>query len=210
MEMRNFVRGAAAALLLTAWAAVPALANQDEKKAAEPPAMSAEEQAMHAAWQKAMTPGPQHQALASGAGSWTFTGKFWMGGADKPPMEASGTAERSMLHGGRVLVENVKSEMMGQPFEGHGMTGFDNVSQKYWSTWTDNMGTGVMVGTGTCDASGVCTFSNEYYDPMTGRKKTNRSVLRREGNDKEVYEAYDTGPDGKEYKSMELVMTRKV
>ncbi|MGH9360628.1 MAG: DUF1579 domain-containing protein [Thermoanaerobaculia bacterium] len=206
MEMRKIFVGGAAAALLLALAAVPALANGDEKKA-EQPAMSAEEQAMMAAWQKAMTPGPQHQQLASAAGSWTFTGKFWMGGPDKPPMEASGTAERSMMHGGRVLVENVRSEMMGQPFEGHGMTGYDNVSQKYWTTWTDNMGTGVMVGTGTCDASG-CTYTNEYYDPMTGQKKTSRSVLRHEDG-REIYEAYDTGPDGKEYKSMELVMTRK-
>lgn len=207
MEMRNFLRGAAAALLLTAWAAVPALANGDQQQAAEPPAMSAEEQAMMAAWQKAGTPGPQHQQLASSAGSWTFTGKFWMGSPDKPPMEATGTVERSMIHGGRVLVEDVRSQMFGQAFEGHGMTGYDNVSQKYWTTWTDNMSTGVMTGYGTCDASGTCTFTNEYYDAVSGQKKTSRSTLRHEGG-KEIYETFDTTPDGKEYKSMELVFTR--
>ena len=213
MEMRNvFARGAAAALLL-ALAATPALANGDQKQTApaaqtEQPAMSAEEQAMMAAWQKAMTPGPQHQALVGMAGTWDFAGKFWMGGPDKPPMEATGTAERSMIHGGRVLVENVRSSMFGQAFEGHGMTGYDNVTGKYWTTWTDSMSTGVMVGTGTCDASGTCTFTNEYADPMTGKMKTSRSTLRHEGN-REVMEGFDTGPDGKEYKSMELTFTKR-
>lgn len=212
MEMRNFMRGVAAALLLTAWAAVPALANGDQAAeqpvpSTEQPAPSAEEQAMMAAWQKAMTPGPQHQQLASSAGTWNFTGKFWMGGPDKPPTEATGTAERSVIHGGRALVENVKSSMFGQPFEGHGMTGYDNVAQKYWTTWTDNMSTGVMIGYGTCDATGTCTFTNEHYDPMTGQKKTSRSVLRHEGG-KEIFESYDVGPDGKEFKAMELVFTK--
>ena len=48
--------------------------------------------------------------------------------------------------------------MMGTPFTGHGMTGYDNVTGKYWSTWTDSMSTGIMVSEGSCDAEGVCTF----------------------------------------------------
>jgi len=165
--------------------------------------MSAEEQAMMAAWQKAMTPGPQHELLKRMAGTWYFTGKFWMGGVDKPPAETTGRVERSLIHGGRVLVESVKSEMLGQPFEGHGWAGFDNVTQKYWSTWTDSMNTGIMVGYGTCDQSGVCSFTNEHPDPMTGQKKMSRSIVRHEGN-REFHELYDTGPGGKEYKWAEL------
>lgn len=208
MEMRKVARGAGAVLLFAGLAVAPAWAQGDQQGAQQQPPMSAEEQAMHAAWQKAMTPGPQHQALARMAGDWEFQGKFWMGGADKPPMEATGTLHRTMILGGRVLAEEVKSHMMGQPFEGHGMTGFDNVTQKYWSTFNDNMGTGIMIGTGACDAQGVCTFMNEYSDPLTGKTKKSRSVMRHEG-DKEVFEMYDTGADGKEYKSMELVSTRK-
>ena len=43
---------------------------------------------------------------------------------------------------------------MGIPYRGHGMTGFDNVTDKYWSTWNDSMSTGIMVTEGTCDAQG--------------------------------------------------------
>jgi uncharacterized protein DUF1579 len=159
------------------------------------------------AMMKAGTPGPQHAELAKGAGAWTFTGKFWMDPA-KPPMEASGTAERTIMLDGRVLAEVVHSEMMGMPFEGHGMAGYDNTLGKYWSTWMDNMSTGFMVQWGTCDGT-TCNFTGEYADPVTRKLKKNRSVMRHEGTDKEVMEGYETGPDGKEYKSMELVFTRK-
>ena len=67
-------------------------------------------------------------------------------------MEDSGTATRSMALDGRVLVEDVDCTMMGAPMTGHGMTGYDNVSGKYWSTWTDSMSTGIMVSQGICDA----------------------------------------------------------
>ena len=67
-------------------------------------------------------------------------------------MEDTGTATRSVALGGRVLVEEVDSSMMGMPFTGHGMMGFDNVSGKYWSTWNDSMSIGIMVSEGTCDS----------------------------------------------------------
>lgn len=170
-------------------------------------AQSAEEQAAMAAMEKAGTPGKQHQWLASKAGDWTFTAKFWMNPAG-PPMDATGTVQRSATLGGRVLAEKVLSEMMGQPFEGHGMTGYDNVKQEFWSTWNDNMTTGVMLSTGQCDDKGSCAFNSTYTDPMTGETRQSRMASSSEG-DKEVFESFDKAPDGKEYKSMEIVYTRK-
>ena len=46
-------------------------------------------------------------------------------------------------------------------------------------------------------------------DPLTGKTKTSRMTSRDEGPDKELQEFWEKGPDGKEYKSMELVYTRK-
>ena len=66
-----------------------------------------------------------------------------------PAMEDTGPATRTMTLGGRVLVEEVSGSMMGMPFTGHGMMGFDNVSGKYWSTWNDSMSTGIMMSEGT-------------------------------------------------------------
>lgn len=168
------------------------------------PAMSAEEQQMMEKMMAAGTPGEQHAWLATMAGSWEFTGTFWMG---PEPTTSTGTAERTMLMGGRVLVETVKSSFMGQPFEGQGMTGYDNVSKMYWGAWIDTMTTGMMTSTATCSA-GKCEHTSKSYDPMTGELKTGRGTSEHSA-DREVHAMYETGPDGKEYKSMELVYTRK-
>ncbi len=112
-----------------------------------------------------------------------------------------------MMLGGRVMVEKVTSEMMGQPFEGFGMMGFDNVGGKYWGTWNDNMTTGVMSSTGTCRNS-KCEFRSTAYDPVTGKLMTAR-MTSEHAADREVHAMYSAGPDGKEFKTMELVYTRR-
>lgn len=178
-----------------------------EDKPGQKHEMSAEQKAMMEAWEKAATPGPQHQWLASKVGKWEFAGTFWMD-ATKPPTESSGTVERELMLGGRVLAEKVTSTYMDKPFEGYGLTGYDNVSKEFWSTWNDNMGTGIMLSTGQCDDKGVCAYSGSYMDAMTNAKKTVRMTSREEGPDREVHQFFEKGSDGKEFKSMELIYRR--
>jgi hypothetical protein len=186
-----------------------ALAQQSAQQPAGPPTMPPEMKKMIEAYEKAGTPGKEHKWLASKAGTWNFEGKFWMAPA-APPIESKGTVERTVQLGGRVLAEKVTAPgFMGQTFEGHGMSGYDNVTGEYWATWNDTMSTALMVSKGTCDANMLCTFKSEYKDPATGTMKTMRGVIKEEGPDKEVHEAFESGPDGKEVKTMELTYTRK-
>ena len=99
--------------------------------------------------------------------------------------------------------------MMGMPFTGHGMHGYDNVTGKYWSTWNDSMSTGVMVSEGTCDAKEACTFTGSWNDPMTKTLVTSRMMSRWTSPTTEVFEMYGPGPDGKEFKMMEITYTKK-
>ncbi len=192
--------------LVAAMAAMPGAAQERPQGGKE---MSAEEKAMMEAWAKAATPGKQHQWLASKAGSWEFTGSFWMA-PEAPPTETRGTVERTMMLGGRVLSEKVASPgFLGQPFEGFGLMGYDNGAKEFWGTWNDNMGMGVMTSKGQCDEKGACTFTAETFDVMTGKVKKSRLMSRDEGPDKEVHQFFETGRDGKEYKGGELVYTRK-
>jgi hypothetical protein len=167
-----------------------------------PSGMTAEDMA---AWQKATAPGPEHEMLAGMAGNWTFEGTFWMA-PGAPPMESKGAAERRMILGGRVLAEKVRSEFMGEVFEGFGMTGFDNVSGSYWGTWVDNMGTGLMVSSGECAEDGSCEFTGTYNDPMLGGPKTVRMTLKAEP-DREVSEMFEQGAEG-EFQSARMIYTR--
>jgi len=189
--------------------AVPALANQHtEHKADTPPAgapaMGGPEME---AMMKAMTPGEEHKHLAMMAGDWTFTNHFWMA-PGQPPTESTGTMHGEMTLGGRYLQTTWTGNMMGQPFEGHGTDAFNNVSKKYESTWVDNMGTGIMYGTGTCEGT-TCKSSSEAWDPMSGKKITMRSQVTWSGDSSFKMEMWGPGPDGKDMKMMEIVAKKK-
>jgi Protein of unknown function (DUF1579) len=190
---------AAIALLVTSASA------QTEK---QPPQMTPEQKAQMEAYMKAGTPGAQHQALASTAGSYDLKIKSWPA-PGAPVTEEPGTATRSMTLDGRVLVEDLSSSTMGTPFTGHGMMGYDNVTGKYWSTWNDTMSTGLMLSEGTCDAQKTCTFTGHWNDPVKKTPVKARMTTRWTSPTIEVFEMYAPGKDGKEFKMMEITYTKK-
>ena len=172
------------------------------------PKLTPEQQAEMEAFAKAGTPGAPHQALAATAGSYDLKVRSWMepGG---PPMEESGTATRTMALDGRVRVETLSSTMMGAPFTGQGMLGYDNVTGRYWSTWNDNMSTGLMVSEGTCNADQSCSFTGSWNDPIKKAPVTARMTTRWTSPTTEVFEMYGPTRDGKEMKMMEITYTKK-
>lgn len=175
--------------------------------AQDQPAMSPEQAAMMAAWQKAMTPGPQHVMLAKMAGEFTLEVKSTMAPGAEPEV-SSAHSSRRMILGGRYLEETVSGSTMGQEFEGRALTGFDNTSGTWFSTWVDSMSTGIMTSAGEWDlGTGVGTFHGEFNDPMTGQVQKSRTVIHllEGGNEKmEMYMLTDSG----EFKSMEILYTR--
>src|SRR5262249_43819145 len=125
-----------------ALAAVALLVAATALAADSPPAMSAQQQAMMDKMMKAATPGPQHQMLKKMAGEWNAKVKFQMD-PTQPWQESQSTSTITMLMDGRYCQEVVSGQMMGGPFNGMGITGYDNVIGKYVGTWIDNMGTGI-------------------------------------------------------------------
>ena len=78
------------------------------------------------------------------------------------------------------------------------------------SVWADSMGTMMMWFEGDCmDAGRVTTMTSEFLDPMTGKKSKMKTVTTVQSADKMLFEGYMPGPDGKEFKSMEIVYTRQ-
>lgn len=191
------------ALSLLALTAMPALSQDKPKEAA--PAMSAADEAM----MKAMAPGEPQKKLARLAGDWTFTNKSWMA-PGQPPVESSGTMHGEVLMGGRYVEHTWKGAFMGMQFEGRGTEAYDNVGKQYVNSWVDNMGTGIMYQTGTCDdAVKVCTYHGEMWDPMSGKKTSMKQVITWMDDNNFKNEMYGPGPDGKEAKVMEIVAKRK-
>ena len=72
-----------------------------EEKAGEAPAAAGEPTAAEMeAWMKYMTPGPEHQQMASMTGEWNAAVKMWMA-PGAPVNESTGTAKFRMILGGR-------------------------------------------------------------------------------------------------------------
>jgi hypothetical protein len=173
------------------------------------PEMTPEQQAMMEAYQQAGTPGPPHQAMAAKAGTYDVVVKSWPA-PDAEPIEEPGTATRTMALDGRVLVEDFQGSMMGAPFTGHGMSGYDNVSGKYWATWTDSMSTGIMVSEGTCDEGYTsCTLVGSWNDPIAKGPVQARMVTHWTSPTTQLFEMYGPGPDGAEMKMMEITYTKR-
>ena len=206
MTIRHPLSMTLAAIAAVALFAAAAVHAQDASKSA-PPQMTPEQQAEMEAYMKAGTPGEQHKRLAAMAGKYSVKMKTWHepGG---PATEESGTATRSMALDGRVLVEQFSGTMMGSPFNGHAMTGYDNVVGKYWSTWNDSMSTGIMMSTGTCDAKDTCTFTGTWNDAIKKAPVKTRMTSRWTDASTEVFEMYGPDKQGREMKMMEITYKR--
>ncbi len=157
---------------------------------------------------KAATPGEPHQKLQSMEGHWNVHLKSWaMPGA--PAMESDGSAEMSMVLGGRYLRQTFTGDFMGMPFEGLGYIGYDNVKKQYFNSWMDNMSTGMMITSGHFDPAGMKgTFEGTMTDPMGGEMSV-KEVLHLVDRDHHTMEMWGPGPDGQTFKMMEISYSRK-
>ncbi|HJW45891.1 MAG TPA: DUF1579 domain-containing protein [Lysobacter sp.] len=196
-----------AALALSLMIATSAVAQ--EKKGATPPEMTAEQKAMMDAWQKAATPGDPHKQLMSQyEGTWTTKQSMWME-PGKDPIVETGKSVNTAVFGGRQLRMDYTSQFMGQPYQGLGFSGYDNITGKYVSTWMDSMSTSLFVSEGEYDpASKTYTYHAQMPDPMKPDTMVPvRNVVRIIDNDHHVFEMYETR-DGKEAKTMQIEYTR--
>ena len=110
--------------------------------------------------------------------------------------------------GGRYLQHAAKGMSMGQPFEGMGITGFDNGRQTYQTIWMDNMGTGMMIGEGSYDPSKkTLTDHGRFTDPMIGQRSY-RGVITLIDDDHHSYEMYVADENSIEFRMMEILYTR--
>ena len=165
-------------------------------------------EAMMEVYKKLGTPGAPHKVLASMVGSWKTKVKSWCD-PNTGPVESTGTSEQKMLLGGRFLQQEFSGEMMGSQFTGIGVSGYDNHTRKYVSTWIDSMGTAILFFEGTASADGrIITQESRYDDPIKGPMKW-RSVTKIVDDNTHVFEMYATYEGQKEEKMMEITYTRK-
>ena len=159
-------------------------------------------------YKKVGTPGEPHKLLAKLEGSWTTRTRGWME-PDKPPIVSTGTCEQKLVLDGHYLQQVYTGDMMGLPFTGINLLGYNNHTGKYVSVWLDSMSTAIYYFEGIASADGkAITQECSYDDPVRGPSVW-RSVTRiTDGNTLE-FEMFITTRGGKEEKMMEMTVLRK-
>jgi len=165
----------------------------------------ADKQAMQKRMEAAGTPGPAHKALEAFVGNWKAEVKCWME-PDGPPSVSQGTAKTSWTLNGHFLEEEFHGEMMGKPFTGRSLMGYDNIKQTYNTVWVSDMQTSIFTSEGRGEnGNKVITLEGKSNCPATGRKDIPmKTVFRVINPDKHVFEMFNDGA-----RTMEITYTRK-
>ena len=216
MNCRKLLAPAIAAALGVA-TLVGSFAIADNAATAKPPAHA--EMKLPPGWTQqdmeacilAATPGKMHEHLAKSIGTWQVKCLTWMPGASQP-MESESTMTVSPMMDGRYIKKELSGEMPGMgPYNGFGINGFNNVTQKFTSIWIDNQGTGIANGTGELASDGKTTnWKLVGQCPIQKGPVTLRQIETITGENTRTMEMF--GPDpktGKEGQMMRLEMTRK-
>ena len=152
--------------------------------------------------EEAGRPGPAHQALEPLIGDWKAEVKCWQEGSAAAHV-TQGTAESYWILQGRFLKEDFTGEMMGKPFKGQTLLGFDNIKQTYNLVWLADTTTSIFTSEGRGDSGNrVITLEGQATCPQRGQIAV-KSVYRILGADKHVFEMYHEGR-----KSLEVTYTR--
>jgi hypothetical protein len=138
-------------------------------------------------------PGPEHEMLKKDVGTWDATVEMFVD-PGAPASVSKGTEVVTML-GGFWQLSEFKSEMMGQPFEGRGATGYDPAKKKYVGTWVDTMAPGYYTVEGAYDAATKILTTVMEGPDASGQVTKTQATTEWKGADGRVFTMY--APDGK-------------
>src|SRR5678815_2151756 len=156
--MKRSIRYTVAALVGTAGFVVSFALADTKTESKSTPAVDPQMAEMMKKAEEASTPGAEHKKLEPFVGEWNAEVKMWMA-PDAPPTVSKGTAKSAWILNGRFVQEDFTGEMMGKPFKGMSLTGYDNVRQKYRSVWVDDMSTTIVTSEGDADPAGKVFLS---------------------------------------------------
>jgi len=196
----KFMRFSFALLLVACFAAPVAVQGQDK-------AMTQEQ--MMEQMMKYANPVKEHAYLKKYVGTWEAEMKMWSQPGTEPTT-GRGVMKAETIFDGRYVKCDFEATMMNMPFRGLQITGYDLFQKKYSAVWIDNMSTYFSPTTGTLDPAGkIFTETAVWPDPMTGGTSQVKMVTTWLSDTKYRFEMFMVGPDGKDFKSMEMLYTKR-
>lgn len=150
-------------------------------------------------------PGEMHAWLGTHAGAYDVEVRTM--DAEGKPAAAKANATVAMVLGGRFQEQRLTGTFLGKPFEGFGLTGYDNLKKEFVNTWFDTMGTSPSVARGTRSADGKTLTLTGTWDMPNGPMPF-RQTLTVTGEKTMVFRMTAT-VGGAELTMMEATYTRK-
>lgn len=206
MQMRRLIFGTAliCAMIIGTHFAI----SQDPMDPNGEGEMSEEDAAAMERWMDSMTLNENHEWYAQLIGKWNVTSTMY--GMGPEPSKSKGTAEFSWLIEGRWIQQTFSGEMMDTPFNGIGISGYDNFKKKFVNIWLDDMSTAMYMYEGTLDQTRTSMVAFGSMDePMTGEHdKTTKSVTTIVDENTMRFEMHDLHIVPGSTKVFEMVYTR--
>lgn len=153
-------------------------------------------------------PGAHHKELERFVGKWKTQTRLFMG--DQATPGSAGEAEYTWLMPGRWLQGSWTSSMMGMPYQGSSLMGYDNFKQSFVYTQVTSMDTAMNRAEGDMDPSGKALLMYGTLDEyLTGEHdKMVKYVWRFPSADEMVLEVHDLPIGEKNAKVVEATFTR--
>jgi hypothetical protein len=148
----------------------------------------------------------EHKLLEKYVGAWDAEVSM-AGPPGQPAVKTPGKSTARLTGGGLWLVTDFEGSVMGMPFIGHEVFGYDTTLKQYVVNWVDSMSTGFSTGELAFDAKnhkleGSFRGRDEKDAPMTWRQ-----VEIWKDDDTREWTMYRKGADVKE--SVDLAITYK-
>ncbi len=175
-------------------------AFSDVPPAEKPPASD-----MEKALTELGTPGEMHKWLASQEGTWAVA--MTSHGSDGKAEQTQANATVKMVLGGRFQEQRFTGTVEGKPYEGYGLTGYDNLKKEFVLYWFDSMSTVPSISRGQRSADGKTMTLEGTWD-MPGAAMPFKQVFTVK-SDKEIHFAMTMTMQGQEMPVMESTYTKK-
>jgi hypothetical protein len=148
------------------------------------------------------------QLFAKYAGAWDAEVEMAdeQGGA---PTITKAVANGRVACGGLWLITDFEGTMMGMPFSGHEVSGYDVLQKKYTMTWVDSMTPTASTGSGHFDAATNTMTMQVSGADAAGQPSNFRGVDTWTDADHHTWTMMVTGPDGNEFPAMTIRYSRR-
>ena len=110
------------------------------------------------------SPGEEHKEIAKSAGDWSAKMSLPSMGIESNDSESS-----KMIMNGWFLESNYTGSMMGQPWKGRSIMGYDQLAKEYVNIWFSQMGSQISVHRGKKCPKGILHLHGKSPNPMSGQ-----------------------------------------